>query len=195
MSLTEQAHQAICAHLDSLGKNLFRFSIDATCGNGYDTLFLAEITEQQVFSFDIQAEAIDNTQQRLNKTLHSEKVMLINQSHTDMLDYCQKHYVEAVGKIDVIIFNLGYLPSGVNQSVMTAADSTIAALNVAVQLLSTHGIISVLCYRGHNGGLSESNAVLQWLSRKKLHHAVVDSAMANGTTPFLLIIKPQAISL
>ena len=34
--------------------------IDGTCGNGNDTLFLAERT-QKVYGFDIQSQAIENT--------------------------------------------------------------------------------------------------------------------------------------
>src|SRR4051812_2315376 len=43
--------------------------VDATAGNGYDTLFLAErvLPGGRVFTFDVQAEAIEATRARLVK--------------------------------------------------------------------------------------------------------------------------------
>lgn len=189
MSLTQQAHQAVLSHLESLGKQQLCFSIDATCGNGFDTLFLAEITEKTVFSFDIQEAAITNTQKRLNKTPSQDKVTLIHQNHANMLEYCQQHQADAIGKVDAITFNLGYLPRA-DKSITTAVDSTVAALNAALKLLSPDGTISIICYRGHNGGLLESQAVLALLKAQgQLCYETIDSTMANETTPFLLIIK------
>lgn len=44
-----------------------RVLVDMTCGNGYDTLFLAENMDEQAFlyGFDIQASALASTQSRL----------------------------------------------------------------------------------------------------------------------------------
>ena len=190
MSLTQQAHQALSSHLETLGVKKFQFSIDATCGNGFDTLFLAETTEETVFSFDIQAVAIQNTQQLLSKTVHANKVQLIHQNHSEMLNYCQQQHPTSVGKIDAITFNLGYLPRA-DKSITTTADSTIAALNAASQLLSKNGVISIICYRGHDGGLMESKTVLEWLSALKWHYTTVNSTVISDTTPFLLIITPN----
>lgn len=189
MSLTQQAHHAILSHLKKLGEKQLRFSIDATCGNGFDTLFLAEITEKTVFSFDIQEAAITNTQKRLSKTPSQDKVTLIHQSHASMLEYCQQHQADAIGKVDAITFNLGYLPRA-DKSITTVEDSTVAALNAALKLLSQDGIISIICYRGHDGGLLESQAVLALLkAQEQLCYDTLDSALATETTPFLLIIK------
>ena len=55
LSLTEQAHNIIRKHLKVGG-----IAIDATVGNGHDTLFLAKQVETQglVFGFDIQKQKI-----------------------------------------------------------------------------------------------------------------------------------------
>jgi len=188
MSLTHQAHQALLSHLESINKTQFQFSIDATCGNGFDTLFLAKITKKIVLSFDIQAAAIESTKQRLSKTSDEKKVVLLNQSHANMLDYCQQQQADAIGNVDAITFNLGYLPRA-DKSITTSADSTIAALDASLRLLSPVGIISIICYRGHDGGLMESEAVLKWLNEQQLSYETIDSAKANATTPFLLVIK------
>ena len=190
MSLTQQAHQTLLSHLEKQGKKQFQFSIDATCGNGFDTLFLAEVTEKMVFSFDIQTAAILSTQGRLSKTSYENKVELIQQNHAKMLEYCQQHHTETIGQIDAITFNLGYLPRA-DKLITTSTDSTIAALNAATQLLSENGIISIICYRGHAGGLSESNAVLTWLKEQPLNYLITDSSAATETTPFLLAITRE----
>lgn len=47
--------------------------IDATCGNGFDTLFLAQhVPKGHVYGFDIQQQAIDNTAKKIKsfKTYH-----------------------------------------------------------------------------------------------------------------------------
>ena len=38
--------------------------VDATMGNGHDTLFLAKLAKQ-VYAFDIQEQAVEKTRQRL----------------------------------------------------------------------------------------------------------------------------------
>lgn len=40
--------------------------VDATMGNGHDTLFLAKLAKQ-VYAFDIQEQALEKTQERLNQ--------------------------------------------------------------------------------------------------------------------------------
>ena len=40
--------------------------VDATMGNGHDTLFLAKLAKQ-VYAFDIQEQALGKTQERLNQ--------------------------------------------------------------------------------------------------------------------------------
>ncbi len=39
--------------------------MDATMGNGHDTLFLAKLAKQ-VYAFDIQEQALEKTQERLS---------------------------------------------------------------------------------------------------------------------------------
>ena len=40
--------------------------VDATMGNGHDTLFLAKLAKK-VYAFDIQEQALEKTQERLNQ--------------------------------------------------------------------------------------------------------------------------------
>jgi ubiquinone/menaquinone biosynthesis C-methylase UbiE len=64
LSLVQQAHQAVEAVLKPGD-----ITIDATVGNGHDTLFLATRVGAtgKVYGFDIQQEALDSAYQRLQQ--------------------------------------------------------------------------------------------------------------------------------
>ena len=66
-------------------------AIDGTAGNGYDTLFLAEIVGKSghVYSFDVQEEAIQSTQTKL-KEADINHVTLIHDGHQHVLNYVQQ---------------------------------------------------------------------------------------------------------
>ncbi|MEI6334936.1 MAG: class I SAM-dependent methyltransferase [Methylococcaceae bacterium] len=135
-------------------------AIDATVGNGHDTLFLVEQVSPsgKVFGFDIQQAAIESTHQKCLQTHHPECLTLIHASHADMADRIPAHHH---GTISVIMFNLGYLPGG-DKTIITCTDSTITALQSASQLLSNQGIITVMAYPGHSGGDLETAQVENW---------------------------------
>ena len=48
--------------------------VDATCGNGYDTLRLAQLSPAKLYAFDIQQEAVDATRKRLREAGFAEKL-------------------------------------------------------------------------------------------------------------------------
>ena len=85
--------------------------VDATCGNGRDTLFLAELVGEKgkVFSFDIQAEALSKTRRLLEANNLLSRVHLIQSGHEHIQDYVH-------GKIAAVMFNLGYLPGDIKLS-------------------------------------------------------------------------------
>ena len=104
--------------------------VDATMGNGHDTLFLAKLAKQ-VYAFDIQKQALEKTQDRLNE-VGLENVQLILQGH-ETLD-------QFVTEAKAGIFNLGYLPSA-DKSVITRPQTTIEALEKLCHLLGKGGRI------------------------------------------------------
>jgi hypothetical protein len=95
------------------------------------------------------------------------------------------------GKISVCMFNLGYLPGG-DKSVITQTDSTITALNIASQLLSVNGIITVLAYPGHPGGSLETDQVKNWckqLNEDQFKTSIVYSSENKESAPRLFVIR------
>lgn len=164
--------------------------IDATVGNGYDTLFLANAVGStgQVLGFDVQPQALENTRLMLEQHNVRQRVTLFLHNHADLAD-C----IPPAGKrrIRSVMFNLGYLPRG-NKSVITQASSTLTALDAVLPHLRPGGVISIVAYRGHPGGEQETEAVAAWSSRLAAADYGVDHFTprnASGKAPLLIIIR------
>lgn len=155
-------------------------TIDATCGNGNDTLLLSKLSKK-VFAFDIQEKAIKNTKKLLDIN-NINNVNLINDSH-ESIDKYLKNYK---GKISLITFNLGYLPGG-NKNITTNCKSTINAIVKSLSLLNKKGIILVTCYP-HEEGKKESNEILNYLNKNKMSYKIYKNTN-NINAPFLIEIK------
>lgn len=127
-------------------------AVDATAGNGNDTVFLAQhLTEGTVYSFDIQQQALSKTATLLEQKGLLERVKLILVGHEQIARYVNT-------PLDAVMFNLGYLPGG-DHSIITQPQNTINALQQSIQLLRVGGRISLVVYTGHNGGVDELKAV------------------------------------
>jgi predicted methyltransferase len=137
-------------------------AIDATAGNGVDTLLLAKAVGPggRVHAFDIQEAALVKTRERLLKELPDgqDRVTLHLSSH-DRMKECVP--AELHGTAAAIMFNLGYLP-GADHAVITKPDTTLPALQAALELLRPEGVLAITVYPGHSGGSEEAEAVENW---------------------------------
>jgi hypothetical protein len=138
------------------------WAIDATVGNGWDTLFLTRAVGPmgRVWGCDVQVRALERTQARLAEA-GLGGVELVLACHSEMERWLPD---EARGRMRGVMFNLGYLPGdgagvGDDPGPITRPDSTLAALRCALAVLATGGRMSVVCYRGHAGGALEADAV------------------------------------
>lgn len=180
-SLIAKAHELIARVVNS-GDVV----VDATLGNGHDTLFLAQLvgSRGKVIGFDVQQEAIDATHKRLSEADvddDARELNLINHSRLD--DYVPDG-------VSAVMFNLGYLPGG-DKSKITQVDSTLKALSSSLALLKDAGILTVMCYPGHAGGDHEAEAVKRWFedhSTQGYRARIFQREAASETTPFLLIL-------
>jgi predicted methyltransferase len=156
MSLTEFVREAVRARIVE-GDQV----IDATVGNGYDTLWLAQSVGAlgRVYGFDIQASALTIADQRITKNGVSAQVIFFNAGHESMDAFVP---ISAKSHISAICFNLGYLPNG-DKSLTTLPQSTLCALHKSMQYLKQGGCLSILCYPGHPEGSVELNAVRDWV--------------------------------
>lgn len=156
-------------------------AVDATCGNGNDTLYLAERV-RHVYGFDIQHQAIDNTAELLEK--HQLKnCTLICDTHEKIDEYVSE-------RIDLAVYNLGYLPKG-DKSVTTTGDKTIVSLKKVLKLLSVSGLVSITIYWGHPEGKEEREKVLNYvrtLNASEYHVLYMQMINQENTPPELLFI-------
>ncbi|HEX5564587.1 MAG TPA: class I SAM-dependent methyltransferase [Sporosarcina sp.] len=159
--------------------------VDATAGNGNDTLFLAELVGEngRVFAFDIQQAALEATANRLAEL--NDRAALVLDSHANVDRYVK-------GRIGGAMFNLGYLPYSEDLSIITKPDSTIEAIDKLLGLLKKGGIITISVYDGHEGGVEERDALLAYV--KSLHQADVHVARyellnQRKNPPFLIAIE------
>ena len=134
--------------------------IDATAGNGHDTLFLAQHIDStsKILSFDIQETAILQTRQLLQKYDLAPKVTCILDSHANI-----SNYLEPDERVRLAIFNLGYLP-GSDKKIITIPSSTLEAIQILLGRLEKNGKIIIVSYYGHDGGLEETDAVEELIS-------------------------------
>jgi ubiquinone/menaquinone biosynthesis C-methylase UbiE len=167
------------------------YAIDATMGNGVDTLFLSQCVGPKgiVHAFDIQAEALENTKQRLLKaygTFDHAKLHLVSHAEMERAIPIDQH-----SKFKAVMFNFGYLP-GVESSIITKTATSIQALEAALRLLKSKGLITAVLYPGHAGGHEEAEAIEQWAaSLPQIECRVLCYRFMNSAThpPYLLAIE------
>src|SRR5699024_4884687 len=137
--------------------------IDATCGNGNDTLFLSKLVgeTEQVLAFNIHEKATDYVSQEMK------------------------------GKMGCNIFNLGNLPKS-DKTIITQGHSTITAIDTMLQLLKKDGLVVIVVYHGHEGGKEEKETILKHISNlDQKHYQVLRYGFINqkNNPPFILAIQ------
>ena len=155
--------------------------VDATMGNGHDTLFLAKLAKQ-VFAFDIQEQALEKTSQRLQEA-GLTNAELILQGHETVDQF--------VTEVKAAIFNLGYLPSA-DKSIITQPQTTLEALDKLCQMLVKGGRIAIMIYYGHEGGDIERDAVMDYVSQlpQQEYTATIYRTLNQiNNPPFLVMIE------
>ncbi len=135
-------------------------AFDATVGHGYDLIMMARCVAPNglVLGCDIQRRAIESSQQRAEEHGLSSLVRLHQQSHERI---AQITAAEGVHSFRAIMYNLGYLPGG-DKAIRTRRETTIPSLGCALELLESGGVMTIVSYRGHEGGVEEANAVVKW---------------------------------
>lgn len=158
--------------------------IDATCGNGHDTHFLAECTGEngKVYSFDIQEQALVNARALCEGKKNIEFIL---DSHANIDTYVKETSVKAA------MFNLGYLPKG-DHTITTSYESTLPAIEKIFDRLDDGGRIIIVVYHGHPAGKIEKNMLLGSLSRWSQKEAqILNYQFINqrNDAPFIICIE------
>lgn len=181
-SIVELSHDYLAQVLKP-GDNV----IDATAGNGADTIFLASLVGEtgMVWAFDVQSCALSYTYNLLAEKGLTKQVKLIGANHRDMREYVDS-------PVKAVVFNLGYLPGG-DHTLTTTAPDTLYALEESMDLLQDGGIIVISVYWGHTQGEEEKNALADFLREPKMKSwQVMEISIPNrAKAPCLIIIEKK----
>ncbi|MGR8981471.1 MAG: class I SAM-dependent methyltransferase [Gammaproteobacteria bacterium] len=164
-------------------------AIDATVGNGYDTLFLLQqvAPSGRVYGFDIQQTALASARAKIGDNVFLNCLTLFQASHELLPELIPaRHH----GRVRACMFNLGYLPRG-DKSIVTRTASTLAALNAACRLLAESGVITIIAYPGHPGGGQETEQVTRWcesLDRRQFDVVTVYLKEQENDVPRLFVV-------
>lgn len=162
-------------HELSLTANKKNIAIDATVGNGYDTIFLAQHFNE-VIGIDIQPLAIKRSSEK-TKDFNNVKLYLDDFNNIESYKYA-----------NVIIFNLGFLP-GSNRKVKTQDYTSDKAIISAYKILD--GIMLVACYIQHEGGYDEYEKLCQTLDENNINYEIKNNF---NSKEILIIIKKECLS-
>ena len=159
---------------------------DFTMGNGHDTSFLSKAVGKSghVYAFDIQEGAIESTKKTLAADGCPENYTLILDSHHNA-----KNYIE--GKIKAGMFNLGYLPRSGKKTVTTMRETTMPAVEAAIELLAPDGALIVAIYPGHEEGALEGDMLREYfktLSRFRIC-ASEFHILNSPTSPYFFLVE------
>ena len=162
--------------------------VDATMGNGHDTLFLCRLVGDggRVYAFDVQPQAVENTRARLEAEGVGHRARLFCLSHARMTE-------QVAGPIAAAVFNLGWLPGG-DHAVTTQWESTRQAVLGALSLLSPLGVAVICAYPGHPEGRREKEALktrLSSLPPRQFNVLSQEFLNAGEDAPLCFVIQKQ----
>ena len=134
-------------------------AVDFTMGNGNDTLFLSKAVGEsgKVYAFDIQEDALTSTRAHLEANGAPENYTLICASHHRVKEFVTE-------PIKAGMFNLGYLPRSGRKAVTTMRETTMLAVEAALELLAPDGVLIVAIYPGHEEGALEGEMLREYFS-------------------------------
>ena len=162
-------------------------AVDFTMGNGHDTAFLSKTVGKSghVYAFDVQEMALASTAENLEREGCEHNYTLILDSHHNV-----KKYVQA--PIKAGMFNLGYLP-GSDKKVTTMRETTMPAIEAAVELLDHGGVLLVAVYPGHAEGDAEGKMVLDYFGTLDRHVicCTLIRILNSPTSPFFIVVEKK----
>lgn len=164
-------------------------AVDATVGNGHDTLYLARKVgfSGRVYGFEIQEKALHNASELLHDEGCTNIVQLFHTGHENIGEYIKD-------EVDVIIFNLGYLPGG-DHLILTRPNTTIKAVSSGLAILKKGGAICLVIYTGHPGGEEEQVQVEQFLGELDKHIFCVTKLcfLNRDKAPYIIMVEKSLV--
>ena len=180
--IVEYTHKLINDYFNQLN-NKEIICCDATCGNGNDTLFIANLLQDNgyVDAYDIQEIAINNTKKLLDDN-NINNVNLYRESHENINP----------SKYNLILFNLGYLPKG-DKNIHTTAFITIPIVTKILKTMETKKdlMLIIAVYPGHEEGKIESDKLLNLVSDldSSIYYVATYNIINQHNCPYVISIN------
>ena len=160
--------------------------VDFTMGNGNDTLFLSKAVGEsgRVYAFDIQEDALTSTRAHLEANGAPENYTLICASHHRVKEFVTE-------PIKAGMFNLGYLPRSGRKAVTTMRETTMPAVQAAIELLAPDGVLIVAIYPGHEEGALEGEMLREYFSSLSKYRICPSEfkILNSPTSPYFFLVE------
>ena len=161
-------------------------AVDFTMGNGNDTLFLSKAVGEsgRVFAFDIQEDALASTREHLVANGATENYTLICASHHRVKEFVNE-------PIKAGMFNLGYLPRSGRKAVTTMRQTTMPAVEAALELLAPDGVLIVAIYPGHEEGALEGEMLREYFAGLSKYRICPSEfkILNSPTSPYFFLVE------
>ena len=102
-----------------------------------------------------------------------------------------KNYIDE--KIKAGMFNLGYLPGSGNKALTTKRETTLPAVQSAIEMLDHDGILLVAVYPGHEEGNLEGIMLREYFSTlSRFEMSISQFQIVNSpTSPYFFIVEKK----
>lgn len=161
-------------------------AVDFTMGNGNDTLFLSKAVGERgkVYAFDIQEDALTSTRAHLEANGAPENYTLICASHHRVKEFVSE-------PIKAGMFNLGYLPRSGRKAITTMRETTMPAVEAAIELLKPDGVLIVAIYPGHEEGALEGEMLREYFKTLSKYRVCPSEfkILNSPTSPYFFIVE------
>ena len=161
-------------------------AVDFTMGNGNDTLFLSRTVGEcgRVYAFDIQPEALTSTEAHLKSEGAPENYTLICASHHRVGEFVKE-------PIKAGMFNLGYLPRSGRKTLYTMRETTMPAVEAAIDLLAPDGVLIVAIYPGHEEGALEGEMLREYFAGLSKYRICASEfhILNSPTSPYFFLVE------
>jgi len=170
--------------LEHLGEG--EVAVDFTMGNGNDTLFLSRTVGERgkVYAFDIQEDALVSTRAHLEANGAPENYTLICASHHRVKEFVSE-------PIKAGMFNLGYLPRSGRKTLYTMRETTMPAVEAAIDLLAPDGVLIVAIYPGHEEGALEGEMLREYFAGLSKYRICASEfrILNSPTSPYFFLVE------
>ena len=161
-------------------------AVDFTMGNGNDTLFLSKAVGEsgKVYAFDIQEDALTSTKAHLEENGAPDNYTLICASHHRVKEFVNE-------PINAGMFNLGYLPRSGRKALTTMRQTTMPAVEAAIELLAPDGVLIVAIYPGHEEGALEGEMLREYFKTLSKYRICPSEfkILNSPTSPYFFIVE------